>query len=189
VISSKIVGWVDAGIAGSANVSAQTQGESLRATHPDAATGRFELAWVPTGTYQLVITAPARANAVMTGVPVTSAGATTIGSDTARLSPPAAAASAAVIGMVSPSADADVRALQTLADNTPVEVAYAGADATSGAYSMTLPRGELYTTPYITPDMTTVDKYTIEARSGGATKRTDPPIMLPLGGPLDFVFP
>ena len=127
VISSKIVGWVDLAIAGSADVSAQFQGEAPRFARPDATTGRFELAWVPAGNYELVITAPGRVNAVMTGVPVTAAGATTIGSDTARLAPPAAAASAAVGGAVTPpSADADVRALQTLTGDTKVEVAYAG---------------------------------------------------------------
>ena len=196
VISSKIVGWVDLAIAGSADVSAQFQGEAPRFARPDATTGRFELAWVPAGNYELVITAPGRVNAVMTGVPVTAAGATTIGSDTARLAPPAAAASAAVGGAVTPpSADADVRALQTLTGDTKVEVAYAGANATTGAYSMTLPRGALYTAPYVagattftfTPDPATVDKYTLEARSGLSTLMRD--ITLPVAGPVDFAFP
>ena len=62
---------------------------------------------------------------------------------------------------------------------------------------MTLPRGALHAVPYVagattftfTPDPATVDTYTIVARSGIATKATAPPIVLPLGGPLDFVFP
>lgn len=195
VISSKIVGWVDLAIASSADVSAQSLGEVLRAARPDAATGRFELAWVPAGTYELVITAPGRVNAVMTGVPVTAAGATTIGSDTARVTPPAAAASAAVGGTVTPSADADVRALQTLTGGIRVEVGYAGADAVTGAYSMTLPRGALHTVPYLagattfafTPDPATLDKVTLQARSGGSTQLRD--ITLPLAGPENFAFP
>lgn len=195
MISSKIVGWVDSAIAGNAGVSAQTQGGVVRGVHPDAASGRFELAWLPVGNYELVITAPGRVNAVMPGVPVTAAGATTIGSDTARLSPPAAAASAAVGGTVTPSADADVRALQTLTGGTRVEVAYAGADSTTGAYSMTLPRGALYTVPYVagattftfSPDAATTDKVTLEARSGGATQTRE--ITLPAAGSQDFVFP
>ena len=195
VISSKIVGWVDAAIAANAGVSAQSQGVPLRESRPDATTGRFELAWVPAGNYELVITAPGRVNAVMTGVPVTAAGATVIGSDTVRLAPPAAAASAAVGGTVTPSTDADVRALQTLAGGTKVEVAYVGANATTGAYSMTLPRGALHTAPYLagattftfSPDPTTTDKYTLEARSGTRTTARD--ITLPVAGPQDFVFP
>jgi len=194
VISSKIVGWVALAIAGSAEVSAQFQGEAPRAARPDATTGRFELAWMPARTYYLVITAPGRVNAVMTGVPVTAAGMTTIGSDTARLAPPDVADSAAVGGTVTPIDDAEVRALQTLTGGTKqIEVAYAGADATTGAYSMTLPRGALYTVPYVagattftfTPDAATVDKYTLQARSGSNTQIRD--ITLPVAGPVDFV--
>lgn len=184
VISSKIVGWVDSAIAASAEVSMQSQGEVLRATRPETTTGstlgRFELAWVPAGTYELVITAPGRVNAVMTGVPVTAAGATTIGSDTAR---------------VTPSADADVRALQTLTGGTKVEVSYAGADSMTGAYSMTLPRDALYTVRYVagattftfTLDPATIDKYTLQSRSGSNTLMRD--ITLPVAAPENFNFP
>ncbi|MDH4287526.1 MAG: DUF4382 domain-containing protein, partial [Aquincola sp.] len=81
VISSKIVGWVDTGIAGTAEVSVQSQGDVLRSARPETTAGpnlgRFELAWVPAGSYALVITAPNRLNAVITGVTVTAAGTTT----------------------------------------------------------------------------------------------------------------
>ena len=91
---------------------------------PEPATGRFELAWIPVGTYDLVITAPGRVNAVMTGVPVTAAGATTIGSDTVRtVRRRRRRASAVVSGKVTPQAtSADVRALQSLTSSTKMEV-------------------------------------------------------------------
>ncbi len=195
IISSKIVGWVDPAIAASAGVSAQVGGEPLRATVPEPATGRFELAWIPVGTYDLVITAPGRVNAVMTGVPVTAAGATTIGSDTVRLSPPASAASAVVSGKVTPSDSADVRALQSLTSSTKMEVGYAGANATTGDYSLTLPTGApayvayAASAPIITfaSDAPRAGLYTLQARSGTATQQRD--ITLPVAAPENFVFP
>jgi hypothetical protein len=196
MISSKIVGWVDSAIAANADVSAQSQGKVLRSTSPDPTTGRFELAWVPVGTYQLVITAPDHVNAVMPDVPVTEAGATIIGSETIRLSPPAAAASAAVSGTVAPSADADVRALQALTSDTKVEVQYARAAPDTGAYTMTLPRGELHAVPYdaaattftFSPIDGTEDKYTLEASVPGETPKTED-ITLSADVEKNFVFP
>lgn len=194
VISSKIIGWVDPAIAGTAGVSAQVGGASLRATRPEP-DGSFEVSWLPVGTYDLVVTAPGRVNAVMTGVPVTAAGATTIGSQSVRLSPPASAASAAVAGTVTPSTEAAVRALQTLTAGTTMEVGYAGADANSGAYSMTLPLGAPASVAYaasapsinFTSDLLRAGIYTLEARSGAATKSQE--LTLPVPGAVDFVFP
>jgi hypothetical protein len=194
VISSKIVGFVDPAIAnGGTGVSAQVGGSPVRVTVPDA-TGRFELAWVPTGAYDLVITALGRVNAVMTGVPVTAAGTTTVGSATVRLSPPASAASAAASGVVTPAADASVRALQILTSGTRMEVGYAGADATTGAFSMTLPTGAPASVAYaasaasfdFTSDVPKAGQYRLEAHSGSASKSTD--VTLP-SAPVNFTFP
>jgi hypothetical protein len=194
IVSSKIIGFVDLAIAnGSTGVSAQVEGLVVKATAPDT-TGRFELAWVPTRTYDVVVTAKGRVNAVMTGVPVTSAGATTIGSDTVRLSPPASAASAAASGTITPSADADVRALQILTSGTKMEVGYAGADATTGVYSMTLPTGAPASVAYaasatsftFASDAPKAGQYRLEARSGSATQSSD--VTLP-STPVNFVFP
>jgi hypothetical protein len=195
IIASKIVGFVDPAIAnGGTGVSAQVGGLQLRATAPDA-TGRFELAWLPVGNYDLVLTAQGRVHAVMTGVPVTAAGATTIGSTTVRLSPPASAASAAVSGTVTPSADADVRALQTLSSGTKMEVGYAGADSVTGAYSMSLPTGAPVSVAYaagatsftFVSDAAQAGKYMLEARSGSAIKTAD--VTLPVAAPVNFTFP
>ena len=195
VISSKIVGWVDPAFAASAGVSAQVGGELLRGTQPDTVTGRFELAWVPVGTYDLVITAAGRVNAVMTGVPVTAAGATTIGSASVWLSPPASAASAPVAGTVTPSDSADVRALQSLTNGTKLEVAYAGANSGTGAYALSLPTGApafvayAASMPAITfaSDAPRAGLYTLQARSGTSTQLRD--IVLPVVGAENFVFP
>jgi hypothetical protein len=194
IISSKIIGFVDAAMAnGSTSVSAQVDGTPLRATAPDT-TGRFELSWIPTGTYDLVITAQGRVNAVMTGVPVTAAGATTIGSTTVRLSPPASAASAVASGTVTPATDAAVRALQILTSGTKMEVGYAGADATTGAYSMTLPTDAPASVAYaasaasfgFASDAPRAGQYRLEARSGSTTKSLD--VTLP-SAPVNFTFP
>jgi len=194
IVSSKIVGFVDPAIAnGGTGVSAQVGGSPVRVTAPDS-TGRFELAWVPTGTYDLVVTALGRVNAVMTGVPVTAAGTTTVGSTTVRLSPPASAASAVASGTVTPAADASVRALQILTSGTRMEVGYAGADATTGAFSMTLPTGAPASVAYaasaasfdFTSDIPRAGQYRLEARSGSATKSTD--VTLP-SEPVNFTFP
>ncbi len=61
---------------------------------------------MPAGTYDLVITAGGRVNAVMTGVPVDNASATVIGSDAARINTPLSAASYIASGAVSVRGDA-----------------------------------------------------------------------------------
>jgi hypothetical protein len=82
----RIVGFVDPSLANTGTtVSAQLAGAPVRTTPPDA-TGRFVLYPGPAGTYDLVITASGRVNAVMTGVPVSDASSTVIGSDAARIS-------------------------------------------------------------------------------------------------------
>jgi hypothetical protein len=183
MISSKIVGWVHSDIGSSANVNVSVQQfkddvvEVVRTTHPDP-DGKFVLAWVPTGNYNVVITAPGHVNAVMTGVPVTEAGATTIGSETVRFNPPTAAASYTVSGNVT-GADSTVRALQTVGSDLNVEVASkATYVSTGGAYALTLPAAAPWSTSY-PPGPTTItlaadgtSTYRIEAEASGATSST-----------------
>jgi hypothetical protein len=194
IISSKIVGFVDPAIAnGGTTVSAQVAGSPVRSTAPDG-NGRFELAWVPVGTYDLVITAQGRVNAVMNGVPVAATGATTIGSDTARLAPPPSSASAAVSGTVTAAGEADVRALQVLSNGTKMEVGYSGVDPATGAYGFALPTGAPVSAGYASgatsfpfvPDNPRAGQYRIEARSGTAVQGTD--VTLPAAS-VDFAFP
>jgi hypothetical protein len=150
----RIVGFVDAALAnGGATVSAQQAGVPVRSTPTDA-TGKFVLYPVPAGSYDLVVTASGRANAVVTGVPVTTTAYTYVGSDTVRLSPPASAASAAVSGTITlagskANTEGTVRAVQSLTGGPSIEVAFVNADATTGAYSMRLPLAAPVLTPYV----------------------------------------
>jgi hypothetical protein len=140
----RIVGFVDPSlVTAGATVSAQTAGTPVRATPPDA-TGRFVLYPVPAGTYDLVITATGRVNAVMTGVPVGDTSSTVIGSDAARINTAGSAQSAIASGTVTAGASvantgAAVHATQALSGGPTIEVGYAGADASTGNYTMVLP--------------------------------------------------
>ena len=142
----RIVGFVDPALANTGTtVSVQSGGVPVRATPADA-TGRFTLYPVPAGSYDLVITAAGRVNAVMTGVPVTASTSTVIGSDTARINTPVSAVSRLASGLVTVSGNAantgaSVRATQALSAGPTIEVGYSGANALTGAYSMTLPAG------------------------------------------------
>jgi hypothetical protein len=180
ILSAKIVGFVAPAMAASGvttAISAQVDGVPVRATPPDA-TGRFELFPIRTGTYDLVVTSTGRVNAVMTGVPVTAAGATTVSSETVRIDPPASAASAVVSGTVtSGGPDRQVRAVQALSSGTRMEVGYANPDSTTGTYAMRLATGAPASVAYaINPlsitfasDMPRAGAYRIEASSSGYT--------------------
>jgi hypothetical protein len=204
IISSKIIGWVDAAMVPASGVatgvSAQVNGMPVRSTVPDATTGQFTLAWLPVGTYDVVITSTGRVSAVMTGVPVTAAGATTIGSDTVRLAPPASPASAAASGVITlggstANTNGSVRALQILSSGTKMEVAHANADAASGVYGMQLPTGapafvayaaSAASYPY-TSDAAQAAKYRLEALAGTVTTPQVADITIP--ATTNFVFP
>ena len=139
----KIVGYLDSSMVGSSTqVSVQQSGVPQRATSPEAS-GRFVLYPVPVGTYDLVIAAIGHANAVLTGVPVNSTVSTVIGSDSARILTPLSATSHTALGTVSlngstAATDGVVRATQTFASGTRIEVGFASADASSGSYSLSL---------------------------------------------------
>lgn len=177
----RIVGFVDPSlVTDRAMVSAQLGGIPVRATPPDA-TGRFELYPVLPGTYDLVITASGRVNAVMTGVPVAETTATVIGSDAARLNTSISASSASASGVVSIGGDpadtgATVRATQTLAGGPTIEVGYIAADPTTGAYSMVLPAAAPGRLAYavgatsfsFTSDDTAAGAYRLEASAPGS---------------------
>lgn len=198
----RIVGFVDAALAnGSTSVSAQTAGAPVRATPPDA-TGRFTLYPVPVGTYELVVTAAGRVNAVMTGVPATADSTTVIGNTTLRINPPASAASQVASGTVTVNGsvadtEGSVRALQSFADALAVEVGYSAADAVTGVYSMTLPTGAPVRTAYAAnatsftfmPDAAAAGLYTLAATAPTFSAKTED---IDLNGgdvETNFVFP
>ncbi len=148
----RVVGYLNPAMVG-AMVSVQQGGLPVRATPPDAS-GRFVLYPVPAGNYELVITAPGRVAAVMTGVPVVTTAHTLVGSETVRITTPVSLLSADVSGTVSlagstANAGGAVRALQSLTGSPTVEIGYASADAVSGQYLLGgLPLGAPVQTAY-----------------------------------------
>lgn len=189
----RVVGYVDPAIAlPSTQVSVQAAGVPVKATMPDV-TGRFVLYPVPVGTYDLVVAAPSRVTAVMSGVPVVTTAPTTVNTPALTIAP-GAATMRSVTGTVTP-ASATVRAIQTVA-GTPVEVAWGNLDATSGAFSFSLPIEAPVKTAYVanpvslgfTADATAAGKYTLAAASAGVTKTQaiDATAVVP---PVVFTFP
>ena len=150
----RIVGFVDPSLVKpGTRVSAQFGGASKQSTVPDA-TGRFVLYPVSAGTYDLVITAGGRVNAVMTGVPVADATSTVIGSGAARINTPFSLASYFASGTVTVSGKvvdtgAAVRATQALDGGPTIEVGYSTANAITGSYGMTLPADAAARLPYV----------------------------------------
>lgn len=172
----RIEGFVDPAIAATTTtVSAQLDGVVVKATPPDAS-GRFLIYPVPEGTYDLVITAAGRVNAVMTGVPVTAPAPTQVNPSTLRILPPAAT-TRSVAGTVTP-ATATVRALQIIASGPTLDVGFWPVDADSGAFGGVLPieapvRGSYVPNPTalnFAPVAAAAGLYTLEATSAGAIK-------------------
>lgn len=189
-----VQGWVDPALAGSASVSLQQDGIVVRSTvamRDDPATvnvdesGKFILSPLPAGNYDLVISAEGRVTAVMTGVPVTEAGVTTVTpADQAIVLDPSAMQTAH--GAVSTTGsttvpDALVRALQTI-DGTKVELMSRPVDAENGSYSFRLPVGAPVRTTYsanattlnFTADAAAAGQYTLQASVPGQEARSEP---------------
>jgi len=176
-----IVGTVDPTISG-VTVSAQKAGTVVRSTAPYA-NGDFVLSGLDPAQspYDVVFTAAGRATAVIAAVPVNS-GATTLVSTTAAPITLASAASGTVNGTVLPvAASASVRALQAVGTVPKVEVAHVNADATTGAYSLSLPIDAARLATYsatlpltFAPQPATDADYTLEAFATGYVTQTTP---------------
>lgn len=172
--SGAITGYITSGLTKPV-VTAQQDGIVLKATVPDA-TGAFNLSPLPASTtgYVVVVTADGRTSAAITGVPVTSGSSTPVSTSSAPIAPPTSPMRA-VSGTVTPaSAQALVRATQTYAPSGPkVEIAFKIADASSGAYSLSVPGaapllGKFGALPIaLTADSTISGKYAIEAAATG----------------------
>jgi len=199
----RIEGFIDPSIAATTIVSAQSGGIPVKATPPDAATGKFVLYPVPIGNYTLVLSNPARATAAIVNVPVVTAAPTLVGAASAPLLPPlAASAPRAITGTVTtnPLASASVRALQTVASTpavTTIEAAFAAADDLTGEFGMTLPVvAPVWApfTPSATPFAFSADNaaaglYTLQAQSGGVTQSRSLDVKPATVPPVTFVFP
>ncbi|MED5619945.1 DUF4382 domain-containing protein [Ideonella sp. BN130291] len=191
----RVVGYVNPAVAtpSSTHVSVQVNGVPVKSTVPDP-TGKFTLYPVPAGTYDLVVAASGRVTAVMTGVPVSAAAPTNVNSATLAIAPPAATLRT-VTGSVTP-ATANLAARQVLTGGTPVQSAWAGVDASSGAFSFTLPIEPPVKAAYVanpvslafTADTPVGGKYTLVAESAGVTK-TQAIDVSGAVAPVSFSFP
>jgi hypothetical protein len=200
----RVEGFVDPSIAATTMVSLQSAGTPVKATPPDAVTGKFILYPVPVGAYALVLTNPTRATAAVTGVPVVAAAApTVVGAASAPLLPPAAASAPRTVNgtvTTTPPASASVRALQTLATAptaTTIEVAWSAANDLDGTFALALPLAAPVWAPYAaTPpaitfsaDPAAAGVYTLQAESGGLTKNQPIDAKAALLPPVSFTFP
>ncbi|MET0351849.1 MAG: DUF4382 domain-containing protein [Rhizobacter sp.] len=191
--SQRVTGYLDPSVAAGATVSAQLDGVPVKATVPDPS-GRFVLYPVPVGTYDLVVTAPGRVVAVVSGVPVSASSETRV-NDAAHPVLPPASALRPVHGEVHPPT-ATVRALQSVPGGPTVEVAWGPVDAGSGAFGLAVPVGlpvhAVYARAPATLDFAASIAATpaarIDARSDGVHKSLDidPAATVP---PANFTFP
>ncbi len=89
----RVQGWLDhALLASGTTVSVQAAGQPVRATPPVRDAGGnlgFVLYPVPPGTYDLVVTAPGRSTAIVSGVPSNASVSTTVNSLASPFLPPA----------------------------------------------------------------------------------------------------
>lgn len=198
----RIVGYVDSTLAtGGTTISAQQAGTVMRATLPDA-TGRFVLYPVPEGSYDLVIAAPGRAHAVITGVPVVAAAPTTVSTDAARLAIPAAAASHDVKGAITRNGEetaieAIVRATQALTGGPTIEVGVTAALTDGGSYRLTLPAAKPVKAAYaggaVNYSFSGADadagKYTLTATMTGVASAKMAHVTLAAPTTVNFAFP
>lgn len=150
VTVAAIQGYVDPTVPG-VLVSAQKNGEVVRSTVP-AADGKFLLAYLDAAAapFDVVITAPARATAVVSGVPATTTALTQLNASTAPIGLVLSGANLAS-GVVGPAAARDtawVRALQAVGPVPRVEVAWANVDPLDGSYLLSLPTAAPRWAPY-----------------------------------------
>ena len=163
-------------------VSAQQNGTIVASTVPNATTGEFFLSHLATGNYDVVVTADGHAADVIGAVPVAS-GSTVVSTAAAPLDLPVSATNS-IAGTVTLPANATeaayVSAKQTFAAGPTVTLKYAGADISTGAYTIAnlpvaAPQYAVYsaTLPLTFTAATTVlpgvGKYRVEASGTGYT--------------------
>lgn len=172
---TSIAGYVTTTLTMSATtVSVQQNGVPVRSTVPDAS-GRFVLAFLPAGSYDLVVVSEGRATAVVTGVPVTVSAATTAVNGTATAITPPASAMAEVSGTTTAGGalvkDAIVSARQTLTGGPTVTVASTAVDADLATYKLRLPLAAPVKAAYsssalsFAADSAVAGKYTLRAEA------------------------
>jgi hypothetical protein len=186
-LATGISGYVATTLLGShVSVSAQQNGAIVGATVPDPTTGAFSLTHLPAGNYDVVVTADNSAASVIGAVPVTASGSTTVSTATAPLTL-VTSATGSISGTVTLPANATeaayVAAKHTFAAGPTVTVKYAGADISTGAYTIAnlpvaAPQYVAYsaTLPLVFAPSATVQpgvgKYRVDASGTGYTAKT-----------------
>jgi len=187
-LTTEIVGYVDPTIASRVVVSTRDPDNNLRATVPNATTGKFVLAYLPENTnYTVVVAGRDLTTAAVTGVPVSIAvGTTTLNTATAFI-PMSASSSATVSGSVKNTSnallsDAAVNAQQVLSTGQKLDVAWSLVDPTNANYSLNLPLGAANKAPYVSngplvfaADTSAAGKYNILASVPGYANQTTAP--------------
>ena len=172
----RIVGHVaPAAAASGVSVSAQQDGVPVKATVADA-TGLFVLYPVPAGSVDLLITSAGRAHLVLTAVPVTTTSITQVNTAATAFAPPLLVQAPRVVDGTLTPATATVRATQQLTAGPKLEIAWAGVDAATGAFSFALPidaplralHAAPPAVPAFAPDAAAAGLYVLEATSAGA---------------------
>ena len=183
-VDTGIQGYVSTALA-AATVSAQQNGTVLRSTIPDA-TGKFKLAYLPAGTYTVVITADGAATGVVDSVPVGTSTTVINGTATAIVLPTslmrtvtgtvtASSPSGTSTTATVPVSDALVSALQTLNARL-IEVTSVRVDDLEGRYTLRLPAAAPQLAPYsasglaFTAVPSAAGKYTLKASAEGRTE-------------------
>jgi hypothetical protein len=187
-LTTEIVGYVDPVLASNVVVSTRDPDNNLRATVPNASTGKFVLAYLPENTnYTVVVVGKNLTTAAVTGVPVSiAAGTTTLNIASAPIPLPASP-SATVSGIVTntsntPLTDASVNAQQVLSAGQKLDVAWTPVDPTSASYSLTLPLVAPNKAPYVASgplvfaaDTAVAGKYNILGSAPGYTVQNTVP--------------
>lgn len=180
-LNTSIEGFVTTTLSlSSTTVSVQQSGAVVRSTVPDA-TGKFVLAYLPEGSYDLVITSDGRATIVVTGVPVTTAaGRTTVTSVASPFVPTASAMSEVVgtttiAGTTTLVTNATVTDSQALTGGPTVFIAGTPVDADLATYRLRLPTAAPMRAAYasggftLAADAAVAGDYVLRATAAGRT--------------------
>jgi hypothetical protein len=181
-------------------ISLQQSGVAIKSTMADS-TGAFLLQPVAPGTYDLVITAPGRATAVVTGVVVAADTVTAANNMVGAINPPASGSGTllgAVLVIGAPSIDADVGVLQGLTGGPTITLADAPVNSVTGLYTYAMataapmvaaavaPPGALT----FVPDNAAAGRMTLKATSNGVSQTSGLLTLTPgLSITTNFTFP
>jgi hypothetical protein len=180
-------------------ISLQQAGVAVKSTVADGS-GFFLLQPIAPGSYDLVITAPGRATAVVTGVPVVMDIVTTVNTNLTAINPPASGFGTldGAVATGAASIDATVSAWQGLAGGTTITVADGPVDATTGAYAYVLTIAPPVVASYavlpatlmFVADTAAAGRFALKATAGGASKSAGP-LTLAAGATIhtNFTFP